>query len=278
MSTDVDAMRGTRGARNRNATRFVAAEMLAGVALLAIGYSTGLRETMHGALVSVAVFAFLPFLIAAAGIAIIVVVVLAAAMVTAITGEAVEADGGVVPIGETLVRGGSAFARRYYRALAAIRHPMFWGAIAGLPLGVLLLWSSIALFVLPGEARTVERLEAARVQIADHEASRGRVPEPDARGHLVIGDSPGPAQDGFGRPLLYSVRGRGVFTSWTLVSRGYDGRESDDDLCIEGGTRLAGLAERARAALRVIARGVGRDATIGERLSGIRAARCDRAR
>lgn len=66
-------MRGARSARldwpaargwwRRQGRRFLAASLVAAAAVVAVGWTTGLREAMHGALLAVAVFALLPLML-----------------------------------------------------------------------------------------------------------------------------------------------------------------------------------------------------------------------
>ena len=58
--------------------------------------------------------------------------------------------------------------------------------------------------------------------------------------------------DGFGRPVHYHLDGAWKLASYTLFSFGFDGRPSDDDLCVTGGTRAGVWLHHASASVRAL--------------------------
>jgi hypothetical protein len=141
-----------------------------------------LRQVLHGALLAIAAIAFLPFVLIAAGLLIALIggFVVAA---SAVLGEGIE-GGSVFEAGGSLIEGGGGLVRPYYRFLARLRQPLILGGAGGVVLGVLLLWAVLAVMVIPGEARTVEVLAAARAQIEQIYDEQGSYPPPDSAGHL----------------------------------------------------------------------------------------------
>jgi hypothetical protein len=251
--------------------RLVAATTLAvALGVLIVGWTTGLRAVLHGALLSLALFALLPFAIIAAGVTATLLAALALAITAAFHGAAPDSD--VSAMGETAVRAGGGLIPRYYRFLARRRHPLFWGIPAGLLLGALCLAGVLAGYVLPKEARTVGILAAAKQRIDDAYARTGIYPPADAEGHLEA--ESGVVVDGFGRPLAYQIAGPWKFAAYTLTSLGFDGKPGADDLCVAGSTRLRAWADTAKDLARILGRIGAGTATTEDRLAGVRAAAC----
>jgi hypothetical protein len=196
-----------------------------------------LRALLHAALLGLLLFLFLPFVIIAAGL---LVALLTGLLIGLAHGEA--APSGVA---EALVAGGGWLVPRYYRFLARRRHPAALGVAVGLLLGMLGVWLLLALTILPAEARTAAVLAEAREALA----RLPRLPAADGAGHLswqALGISrAGVIEDGFGRPVRYSVVGRWKLAWYRLVSDGADGRPGRDDLCVVGGTSIAERIDRA---------------------------------
>jgi hypothetical protein len=82
-------------------------------------------------------------------------------------------------------------------------------------------------------------LAETQQQIEKFHKKTGRFPTPDAEGRLTSKAMEAPEArkddfilDGFGRPLHFRVKGKGILASYTLISWGYDGKPGTDDLCI----------------------------------------------
>jgi hypothetical protein len=258
---------GSAGARGRtwwraNGARFLVAALVTASALVAVGWLTELRHVMHAALLAVAVFALLPLILIGGALLLVLVVSLAIAAAAALGGDG-DADLGGLGTGD-LAEGGVWLAPRYYRFLGRQRHPVFWGVPAGLALGGLVLWGVLGLAVLPGESSTAQILAQARADIDSRYRETGDFPRPD---ELVV-------RDGFGRPLEYRLSGRWKLKSWTLVSLGFDGEPSSDDLCVSGSTRMVELAEKALAIASQLEGIRAGTASVADQLSGVRALRC----
>jgi hypothetical protein len=246
-----------------NGARFLVAALVTASALVAVGWLTELRHVMHAALLAVAVFALLPLLLIGGVLLLVLVVSLALAAAAALGGGGDADLDGLVGTGD-LADGGVWLAPRYYRFLGRQRHPVFWGVPAGLALGGLVVWGVLALAVIPGESSTAQILAQARADLDERTRETGDFPRPD---ELVV-------RDGFGRPLEYRVSGRWKLKSWTLVSLGFDGEPSSDDLCVSGSTRMVELAEKALAIASQLEGIRAGTASVADHLSGIRALRC----
>lgn len=254
---------------------FLAVMLGVASSLFGIGWYTQLRELMHGALISIAVFALLPFVIIAAGI---MVILLAVGMIVLLGILGAFTGGGDVPdkpadAGEPLIESGLRLVPRYYRWLASQRHPVFWGVPSGLLLGGLALWLTLSALVLPGESRSVEILADVRQQIDVYYGAHKRYPKPDDSGHLPYTSldetRSGVVLDGFGRPLEYRMEGRWRVASYRVRSYGYDGVPGgNDDLCVSGATKLARWSS-------VLGRNSdGKSGSIKAKLGAIRELRC----
>jgi hypothetical protein len=243
-------------------TVVVSAGLVAGL-VVAVGWLTGAREVMYGALTALLVGAFLPFVTIAAVIAVLmlglVVVILAG-------GDAPDVDSPLKGAEEELPRA----VRRYYRWIGGQKHPFLWGTILGTAGGVLALWGLIAWLVVPREAETTRRLLELKETIDAHHAREGDYP----------GALPEGAADAFGRPFQLKLGRRSRFVaSYTVTSVGFDGRPGRDDLCISGRTRLAAAAEKLRSPLILLdsflARWKEGELRVPDRLRAIAALRCD---
>lgn len=249
------------------------------VALLVLvgGWFTGLRHVMHGALLAVAIVAFLPLVIVAAGVAIALITIVISLIVSVLGDDASggETDAGLIEVG---VRA----APRYYRFMAARfvarrKHPVFGGLPLGTLLGGLGLWGVLAVRVLPGEAKTAETLAIIQARIEAAYQRTSRYPAPDENGHLRYeslddgGSGAAVVLDGFGRPVEYRKTGHWKVASYRLRSYGYDGAPGgNDDLCRSGATKLGRLADMIR-----LGRGPdGKGVSISVKLGAIREAQC----
>jgi hypothetical protein len=195
----------------------------------ALAWATGLRAVFHGGLVALSVFAFLPFVVITCILGALLGVGLILGLITA-------ADGGVhasdlAGYSESLVHAPRAI-RAYYVFLGRNARSVWLGMPAGILLGTLLVWLLLALLVVPRELRTTAVLLRAR---ADVEQFHER--------HRSFPATLEPILDGFGRPVQYEVQGKWLAQSYRIVSRGFDGIPSDDDLCVQGQTKLRQLLD-----------------------------------
>jgi hypothetical protein len=227
--------------RRQTIRRFVLAAVITALVVMATGWFTDVRQLLHWILLTLAVTAFLPFVIIGVG--------LGAGLILALVGAVLVGDSGG---GEGLAKigvmiGGHLFLP-YYRFLASRRHPVFWGIPVGTVLGCLLLGGVIALVIVPSETRTVQILAETQEQIEKFHKKTGRFPTPDAEGRLTskaIGlEARGAGNDefildGFGRPLHLRLKGKGILASYTLISWGYDGKPGRDDLCISRSSEVS---------------------------------------
>jgi hypothetical protein len=253
--------------------RFLVAAVITAIAVVVLGWTTGLRQVMHGALLALAVAALLPLLLVAGGLLVIMLIGFLLALPAALAGAGeVPADGALDGAAEPVVEGGGWVIGRYYRLLGRQRHPVFWGIPAGVLFGGLVLWAMIAALVVPGETRTVRALAEAKAAIERVYGASGRFPPPSGHGQLppaAIGASEssagGALQDGFGRPFAYEVSGHWKLASWKLTSLGFDGKPGADDLCVSGSTKLMGWIDKLGNVARL---------SFGDRLAAVRALRC----
>jgi len=218
--------------------------------VIAIGWLTDLRMIAHGSLLTVVAVAFLPLVIFAIGIAIALILMAISAFASLIGGG--DAGSGGAEIGGEIAVQGVAMAPGYYRWLSRVRHPMFWGAAAGLIAGGLGLWTILATLVMPREMATTEALLDLQSRIETRFKSTSRYPAPTDAGHLTyesLGDNSrsGPILDGFGRPFVYEKFGHWKVATYGIRSLGYDGaRGGKDDMCVHGGTKLGKFAQFVR--------------------------------
>lgn len=251
------------------------------VALVVLGWSTEIRQVTHGLILTLAIAAFFPFVLFAAGLA----------LGLAVIGMGITAGmlgGGDFPPlpGPDLfpVEVAGWLAPRYYGFWARRRHPVLWGVVLGAVAGSLVLGGLIAILVLPGEAATVQRLNEVQRRIDDAYKERGRYPAATAHDQLTdaaLADKPGARNsaivDGFGRPLVYRIRGVARIASYSVSSLGFDGKPGHDDLCVAGQTRMMAAAELVGRAARVVEfqRGTTAQAIVNK-LRGIQSLQCAR--
>jgi hypothetical protein len=234
------------------AGRFIGIALAMALLVCAVGWFTDLRQMGHAALLTCATFAFLPFLIIMAGIALtgLMFIVL---MIACLFGHG--GDVSMIDSGADIAQLGGEALPGYYRFLARQRHPFFWGIPAGTLIGGLVLWGFVAVFILPGEARTAQILIDAQIRLEQEYEKRGGFPAATDAGHILLrslGDENAAADavllDGFGRPVEYKKWGLWKVATWSLRSAGYDGKAGRDDLCRHGGTKLGRFAEAFKVA------------------------------
>lgn len=201
----------------------------AGVGLAAICLTvwlTGLRTALHGVVLTAGAVALLPFITLTGA----VLVLCGAAALGAVAGgpdifAAGAADG--------VTTGGGKLIRHYYGLLWRMRrHALIWGLGAGLGLGAAVLALVLWFFVVPREAETLTALLDAKARI-------------DASKTPSAGLDP-PVLDAFGRPVEFRRDGSWLTASYVLISRGFDGKESADDICVTGHSRAGALLDQAR--------------------------------
>jgi hypothetical protein len=214
------------------------------IAVMAIGWTTNLRDTANTALISVATIAFLPFLIIAAGLLLILLAISISIILAMLGGDFSDA----ACLGGDVAALGIQAAPPYYAWLLRIKHPIFWGSLAGCLLGGLILWGLIALIITPGEKQTAQILAQSLTYIETNYKEKGAYPAPDSEGNLRDSNQ-NVVLDGFGRPLKYVVKGKWKLASYTLSSNGYDGYPSEDDMKISGSTTLEAVAQKLRTLL-----------------------------
>jgi hypothetical protein len=249
---------------------FLVAATVTALAVVFFGWwAVGLRTAMHGALLVVAVFAFLPILIVGALLLAIMIGGFIVALLFGLFGHGSEPPDIASPLGEAVIAGGGRFLiGPYYRFLASRRHPLFWGLSGGVLLGGLLLLALIAVLILPGEARTSRILIDAKDKLdRAYQAGHG-FPK-------SLGESGAPTLDGFGRPLEYRVTGKWMLARYRVASLGYDGKPGGgDDLCVSGSTRTLQWANAAAAWLDVVQQMRGKEPSVSNRLAAISALKC----
>jgi hypothetical protein len=224
--------------------------------IFALGWLTGLRGALHGVVLAAGAVALFPFIILTAGILILCAGAALAAVTDGFGGDffvAGGADG--IATGGKLIQG-------YYRVLWKLRrHALLLGLGAGAGLAASLLALVLWFFVVPREAETLAVLLAAKAQI---EAGGGPSKELER-----------PLFDAFGRTVEYRREGSWLTASYVLASRGFDGKESSDDICVAGRNRAGALLDHARhplETLRALREG-GLDAA--QRAQAVRDMRCE---
>jgi hypothetical protein len=260
----------------RHAFGFSLALLATFALLVGIGWMTGLRHVMHGALLSVAAVALLPFLVVAAGVLICVVGLCSSLVLAAFFGEDTsEIAFGAADAGELALEG-TRWLPRYYAFIRGIRHPTWWGGLCGLLLGGLFLSGLVATLVVPGERHTIYQLQQGKFLIEQAYEQQGAYPKRVAGpAYDTLADAAGRVlEDGFGRPFRYSTQGAWKFVSYELRSLGFDGEVSADDLCVRGGTRAMEIAQLAKSALKWVHRGRAEGVSLGDELSVIGELQC----
>jgi len=252
---------------------FLLSMLASATLILSVGWFTGLRDFARGAVVSVAVFALLPFAIIAAGIALALLFLMLSLIV------AILSDGGADYIGggeEVIVESGVRMIPGYYRWLASRRHPVFWGVPLGVALGGLALSGLLATVVIPQEGNTAQSLAEAQAEIERVYRENGRYPKPTEAGHLSWESLGKPEKgmlvlDGFARPVEYQVAGAWKAASYRVRSFGYDGRNGGgDDLCVSGATALGRLGAKLK-----VDRKDGGKWSVRAKLAGVAEMRCE---
>jgi hypothetical protein len=227
--------------------------------VLLLGWLTELRGVMHALLITLGTHALVPF------VAVLGVVALfsAAALSTALIAEDASGRSNLqAPIG------GRQLARAYDEQIRRQRrHPLAWGAAAGLGLGLVGVWLVLAALVVPLETRTLGVLLLAGARL--DAAARGAPPPNSAAlpnatalpnaarptdapaapgvnlrraapadGHLYPSAWNGatdtvdnPVLDAFGRAVRYQTDAS-EGGAYVLRSLGLDGVPSRDDLCV----------------------------------------------
>jgi hypothetical protein len=249
-------------------------------AILVAAMLAGVRRIAYGALAALVVAGLWPLLILLGAFAALMIL---AVLVGLVGGEGV-GDIGLGDASEGAVRGGAKLASSYYRFLARLRHPVLWGAVAGAVAGTAVVWAILALYVVPRERRTLETLLHVQLALEDEYQRTGSFPRPTGEGTVppALLDEPAgqpatPILDGFGRPILYDLKGLWKLASYTVSSMGFDGHPSDDDLCLTGGTRAGTWLQRAAGPVRALFRAVSVErvhADLRLQIAAIQASRC----
>lgn len=247
---------------DRNGPRFALAAIIVAVVVVSLGWFTDLRDVMHYAILAVFGVAFLPFILLAGVIALVLLV----ALVAALAGGEAGVDAPIGSFGEEWFVG---FTSWYYGRLARIRHPFMWGIPAGLLLGALCVWGLLTMLVAPREAKTLQTLAESQEHIEAKYEQDGEFPEP-VDGQLHIDGEP--VLDGFGNPVLYDISGVWKLRAFTLRSLGADEERSDDDLCMRGGTKWREATEKGLLA--AVEKLGGGESDLGDRIGHVLEFRC----
>jgi hypothetical protein len=238
--------------------RFVMLVSVTCAAVVLIGWTTGIRDLMHTSLITFCVFALFPFVVLCVVLAAFMLLAFVLGLIGASTGTDDVLLFAVDGLAMDSISGVSKGIPIYYRWLARHRASPWLGLPLGILLGGLLLWAALAAFVVPREASTIARLQAAQILIEDHYERLGRYPQPDERSSFLVLDSAaaaftdarsadGQLLDAFAQPVDYVVTGRGRLSAYRLRSVGFDGARSSDDLCASGRTRLLAVVDFAVA-------------------------------
>lgn len=255
---------------SRTKTLLVTAGVVATTMVILAAF-TDLELVLHRALLGLAVAAFWPFMIVAAGVAALLIVATIVAVIGMVTGDVITPPADA-EAGQTLIEAGFAFAGPYYEFLAGIRHPVFWGVPVGILAGCLLLGAYLAAVIYPPEWASVSAMSDGQAYIEQHYDEQGSFPEPNEDGHLVLADD-GVLTDGFDQPIRYEVEGAWRVATWRLRAAGSDGEfGTANDFCAEGGTELADAVQRAGELLE---RFTDVEVSRQKQLEGIVEMRCD---
>ncbi len=242
--------------RRRQRAHFLLGASAAFGSICAAGWLSGLRGALHGVVLTAGAVALLPFIILTAG----VLILCAGAALAAVTGGGGDllVSGGA----DGIVTGGGKLVARYYEILwSSRRHALLLGLGTGAGIAAALLALVLWFFVVPREAETLAVLLDAKARI-------------EAAGGPSSGLEP-PVIDAFGRPVEYRREGSWLTASYVLTSRGFDGKESPDDLCVAGRSRAGALLDHARHPLETL-RAL-REGGLGaaERAQAVRDMRCE---
>jgi len=251
--------------------------------VVVLGWTTGIRDFMHGSLIAVCVFALLPFVIIGALLATVLLASLFISIVVAMG----HADVDHLFFADRLPPWVGKGIRAYYRFLNRHRGSAWFGIPVGLLLGGLCLWGVLAIVVLPRETRTLELMALAQREVEQAYAERGEYPQADLAGHYLaqseawvkagaVGEST-ELLDAFGRPLAYEARGKWKWQSYRFSSLGFDGVPSYDDLCVTGATRGQTMLDLANLVVSLQPFFETAKKPWAEKLSGVQSARCSDA-
>jgi hypothetical protein len=226
---------------HRPALRLSIFTIAVAAAFIALAWMTQLRAALHAGFISLCVFAFLPFVVVAAILGLMFAVGLVLGLATG--GDVHASD--LAGYAESLVyapRG----ARAYYRLLARHSRSVWLAVPAGLLAGTLITWGLLAVFVVPHELRTTAILLQARSDIDRHYAETKQYPAPLGDAFFATSDGR-PLLDDFDHKLRYEAHGVWLAKSYRLVSYGADGVPSEDDLCVQGQTKLQRVLDTSAA-------------------------------
>ncbi len=254
--------------------KYLLALLISTLLFVAIGWFTDIRNTFYTALMTGLTVAFLPFVIIACGIALVMFCMIVSLFLAILGGEGstVITDAGLVELGARAIP-------PYYRFLSRIKHPVFWAILSAMFLASLILWSIISFLILPGEIKTAEQLIAIQVQIEDFYRKNYSYPKPGpnntiSRKSLELSDDNEPLRDGFGLPFEYSKNGIGPVAEYRVLSIGFDRKSSKDDFCIHGMTKLAKWRDRLSPFID-LATGKTKKLSFTIKLGAVNALRCD---
>ena len=266
--------------KNTVLKKFTLSSLVTTALVIGIGWFSGAKLVMHGAFIAVAATALLPFLILAVILFLPTMIMLSCGLI----GMFMAIEGVGLEMGADAAWASRGVVPWYYRFMANQKHPFFWGVPCGLVIGAGILAMLIAIWIVPGETRTVEILAETQAVIERVYKDKGAYPQPDEDGHLTraaLGleeddSADGVVLDGFGRPLRYEVEGRWKLATYRLKSDGYNGRPGQDDFCLAGSTKLGKLADASVSLLKLL-RGEesGKLASLQVKLQGIQSMRCD---
>ncbi len=226
---------GKGGWWTRRSHQFGVTALAVALLLVGAGWFSGFARVLSWVTGGIFVAALWPVLVIVGGLAFMLLLV----MVVAIGSE-----GGGDP--EAISKGGGAvmavgwgLGRPYYRWLARVRHPVFWGVALGAGIAVVVLLFVVGVVIKPGEQRTHVALRDAQDRLVAYFVEQRSLPGA-VEGHLGLHtlDQAAPAdallRDGWGRPLRYESEAVGDSVRYRLRSLGFDGKAGADDLCATG--------------------------------------------
>lgn len=205
----------------------------------------GLDRVLVGGVQALATVVALPFVIALAVAAVLIVPFIPFLIISYLTDDVLD-----LPDGDFVVEGvGRHIVKPYFRWIGKQRSPIFWGVPSGVVTALVFLAIVGYVRAAPERAAAAEaarKLEETRALLeklqgelrAEYERT-GKFPETFS------------ATDPYGNALSYVVVESRSRSSYTLTSLGPDGKPSDDDLCVDElfrhdqGGALRRLANRA---------------------------------
>ncbi|MEY4581426.1 MAG: hypothetical protein RL701_6129 [Pseudomonadota bacterium] len=205
---------------------------------------SGARAVLHDVLIAAGMYAFWPFVSSVA----LLLFALVFALVSAWSADT--------------------FTRHW---LQRVRDSWPWALALGAVLGCLSVWLLLALIIVPKETDTMQQLLEAQAALDHYYTEHQRYPEVAAG----LASVHVPPHDAFGRALQYEALQTRFRSSYRLHSLGWDGRASDDDLCVSGNSRLQSLFERAQRKLARLAALQRGDFSWTDRLFTLHGLRCD---